>query len=304
MSSLKTRYERDGYVVLPGLLSRSEADFYRAEIQKISGVGDADCGSKVFECPDGVSKHQVFWPLIHNERLVATIRELVGPDARYTQHSDLHAHRGGVNWHRDSACRKFGVGDDWDESRAPYNVLRVAIYLQTFEESKSSLGVVPGSHRFEQRLTDQQWAEWQKTFLKKYRVATWKHRFGLGPKPEYPDRAMTMWTQTDFDPARTMPTTPVWIRTEPGDTVIFNQKLFHSASPLLGPKYAVYLSYAAENEHARNHMAYYRNLRKELGYGPLDPALVKDLKSRNLFIDAPDEELALNGAWRPGMVSV
>jgi len=55
MSHLHRQFERDGYVVIPGLLSRKEADHYRAEIQKFSGIGGADCGKKIFECPDGVS---------------------------------------------------------------------------------------------------------------------------------------------------------------------------------------------------------------------------------------------------------
>ena len=84
------------------------------------------------------------------------------------------------------------------------------------------------------------------------------------------------------------PQSPVWIRTEPGDCIIFNQRLYHSASPMTGPKYAVYLSYAAENEHGRNHVAYYRYVRKDLQYGPLDPELAGSLKVQNLFMEAPE----------------
>ena len=69
-----------------------------------------DFGKKRFECPDGVSKNRQFWPLIDHPKLIPAIRELLGPTARYTQHSDLHAHRGGVGWHRDSACRTFRRG--------------------------------------------------------------------------------------------------------------------------------------------------------------------------------------------------
>ena len=119
MTNLKQHLAERGYVVLRGLLSPEEAAHYRSEIQKLSGVGDADFGKKRFECADGVSTNRQFWPLIDHPKLIAAIRELLGPTARYTQHSDLHAHRGGVNWHRDSACRTFGVGPDWDESLSP-----------------------------------------------------------------------------------------------------------------------------------------------------------------------------------------
>lgn len=287
MSELKRAFEAQGYVVLRGLLTREEADRYRAEIQRLSGVGDADFGREVFECPDGVSKHRQFWPLIAHERLLPAIREIIGPTARYTQHSDLHAHRTG-GWHRDSACRTFGVGPDWDESRAPYRVTRVAFYLQSYAESGSALGVVPGSHRYERPVTDEEWARWQPRFRWEFRLRKWRHRLGLGPEPTYPLRAMTMWTRPDADPAVDRPSYPLWIRTEPGDCILFSQRLYHCASPIRGPKYAIYLSYSPENEHARNHMAYYRHARTDLGYGPLDPELVEALRAKDLFLDAPE----------------
>ena len=78
--------------------------------------------------------------------------------------------------------------------------------------------------------------------------------------------------------------------------MIFNQRLYHSASPMVGPKYAVFLSYATENEHGRNHIAYYRNIRKDLRYGPLDPELAEVLKSKDLFLE-PAELTELQGAF-------
>ena len=100
--------------------------------------------------------------MIDHPKLIPAVRELLGPKARYTQHSDLHAHRANVSWHRDSACRTFGVGPDWDESHEPYQVARVAIYLQTFAESHSFLGVIPGSHRHEEAITGAEAAIWRR----------------------------------------------------------------------------------------------------------------------------------------------
>ena len=92
------------------------------------------------------------------------------------------------------------------------------------------------------------------------------------------------------------PQCPVWVRTEPGDCVIFNQRIYHTASPTIGPKYAVYLSYATDNKHGRNHIAYYRHIRKDLRYGPLDVELAESLKPRNLFMEVPDVN-ELEGAY-------
>jgi hypothetical protein len=297
MSNLKQQLTERGYVVLRGLLSPDEAAHYRSEIQTLSGVGDADFGKKRFECPDGVSKNRQFWPLIDHPKLISAIRELLGPTARYTQHSDLHAHRGGVNWHRDSACRTFGVGPDWDESLGPYQVLRLAIYLQTYAESRSALGVIPGSHRYEEKVTGAEEKLWWKvTALRERAASTWGRLIRGEPLPSemrswnFPEGLIRTRPRLGAIPWPP-PEWPVWVRTEPGDCVIFNQRLYHSASPMTGPKYAVYLSYAAENEHGRNHVAYYRHIRKDLRYGPLDPELADILRGHDLYLEAPEPKV-------------
>ncbi len=279
--------ETDGYQVVRNLLTAEDVKFYRHRIQSMSGVGDDDFGSKVFECPDGVSQHCEFWPLIYHERLISVIRELLGPSARYTQHSDLHAHRTG-GWHRDCACRKFGVGPDWANDGDPYQVVRVAIYLQSFEESGSSLGVVPGSHRYEARPQGRQKSYWRNRFRLERKLRRVGHAVGLCDRFAQPDARMTMWTQANYRPWTTRPSYPIWIKTEPGDAVIFDQRLYHSASPIHGPKYAVYLSYSPENQHATNHLGYYRHFRSDLGYQDLAPGLRQTLIEKNLYMETPD----------------
>jgi ectoine hydroxylase-related dioxygenase (phytanoyl-CoA dioxygenase family) len=296
MTEPREEFEERGYAVIRGLLSPEEAARYRAEIQELSGVGDADFGEKVFTCADGVTQNPPFWPLIYHERLLEAIRALIGPTARYTQHSDLHAHVAGPpagpksagGWHRDSACREFNVGPDWDESQAPYRIVRVAIYLQTYAESHSALGVVPGSHRYEEKLDGNARRLWSRLLGAEYRFKRALWRMGLGEEPYYYHPWFHHRTRPTRWPLLTRPTDPVWFRTEPGDCLIFNQRLYHSASPIEGPKYAMYLSYAAENEHARNHVRYYRYLRKDLNYGPIPPELAARLREHDLYMEVPD----------------
>jgi ectoine hydroxylase-related dioxygenase (phytanoyl-CoA dioxygenase family) len=298
-SNLKQQFEERGYVVIPGLLSPEEVARCRAEIQKLSGVGDEDYGKKVFECPDGISRNRSFWPIIYHDRLISTVRELLGPTVRYTQHSDIHAHRGapeaqpGGNiggWHRDSACRDFGVGPDWDESLGPYKIVRVAIYLQTFAESHSKLGVIPGSHRYEKAMHGLDRAFWSRALGAEYRFKKLLWRMKLADRPMYYHPWIQMRTKPAKWPLLSPPARPVWIRTEPGDCVIFSQRLHHAASPISGPKYAFYLSYSPEDEHARNHMRYYRFTRKDLKYGPLEPELEAKLRELDLYMDVPQPE--------------
>jgi hypothetical protein len=309
MVDVKKEFEERGYLVIRRLFSPEDAAYYRAEIQKLSGIGDEDYGKKVFTCPDGITQNRPFWPLIYGERLVETVRTLLGPTVRYTQHSDLHAHvaspapdhRWIGGWHRDSACRDFNIGPDWDESLAPYRIIRVAIYLQTYAESHSSLGVVPGSHRFEQKLSGNAHRFWTCVLGAEYRIKRTLWRMGLREEPYYYHPWFQHWTRPPRWPILSRPTDPVWIKTEPGDCIIFSQRLYHSASAITGPKYALYLSYSTNDEHARNHLRYYRYLRKDLNYGPIDPELADILKQHDLYMEVPEPATIAGAtvAWGP-----
>jgi hypothetical protein len=298
MDVSRARFEEEGYVVIKGLLSPEECSRYRAEIQKMSGLNDDDYAAKSFECPDGMTQNRPFWPLIYDERLVEAVRELVGPTARYTQHSDVHAHRGSAaaspkhlgGWHRDSACRDYNIGPDWDESVEPYRIVRVAIYLQSYAESRSALGVVPGSHRHEEKLSPNTAKLWKRLLDAEYKFKQTLARAGLAEEPHYYHPWFHHRTKPAAFPLLSRPTDPIWVKTEPGDCLIFHQRLYHSASAIKGPKYALFLSYSAENEHARNHLRYYRYLRKDLKYKPIDPELAHILMEHGLFMDVPDPQ--------------
>jgi hypothetical protein len=300
-------FEERGYAVFRGLLTPGEVAFYRAELQKLSGVGDGDVGKKVFTCADGVTQNRTYWPLIYHERVLEAVRSLIGPSIRYTQHSDLHAHMasqkslpGGpvVGWHRDSACREFNVGPDWDESLGPYRIVRVAIYLQSHAESHSMLGVMPGSHRYEQRPTRSAYQLWSRLLDAEYRAKRALWRLGRGEEPYYYHPWFHQWTRPTRWPLLSRPTEPVWIKTEPGDCIIFSQRLYHASSPIVGPKYAIFLSYSTEDEHARDHMRYYRYIRTDCRYGPIDPELAEILKEHDLYLEVPDPR-AIEGAAIP-----
>jgi hypothetical protein len=308
MKSLGEQFEAEGYVIIKGLLSPEESAHYRAEIQKLSGVTDAEYGKKTFECADGITQNEPFWPMVYHPRLVEAVRSLLGDEIRYTQHSDLHAHRASKpaapgpasigGWHRDSACRDFNIGPDWDESLGPYRIVRVAIYLQTFAESHSSLGVMPGSHRYEERLTGNDRRLWSRMLEAEYRLKRALSKLGVVEEPPYYHPWFQQRNRPASVPLLTRPSTPVWIKTEPGDCIIFNQRLYHSASPITGPKYAMYLSYSPEDEHARNHLRYYRYLRKDLCYGAVPSALAGLLKEHQLYMEVP-EPSEVKGATTP-----
>ena len=173
----------------------------------------------------------------------------------------------------------------------PYRLIRVAFYLQRYAESHSALGVVPGSHRFEQKLTGNDHRIWKRVLGAEYRVKRGLHRMGLAEEPYYYHPWFLHRTHSSRWPILSRPTEPVWIKTEPGDCIIFNQRLYHSATPIIGPKYAMYLSYSPEDEHARNHLRYYRYIRKDLHYGPIPPELVEKLREVGLYMETPEPKV-------------
>jgi hypothetical protein len=278
-----TKFNSQGFAVFRNLLSKQEVQKYRAAIKTLSGLRDEDFGQKHFECPDGVSKHDIFWDIIWNPNLLNALRSLIGHSIRYTQHSDIHAHRTG-GWHRDCACRTFGKGPDWDESVEKYRVVRVAIYLQSYAESGSSLGVIPGSHLHERPLTEEEWNAWVHRFRDSFATKVLR-RMKLIREVELPERSTVMWTTGRRGLPWVNPSVPIWINTEPGDCVIFNQRLYHCASPINGPKYAIFLSYSPDNLHAHNHMGYYRYIRKDLRYENLRAELIDRLTVEGLYLE-------------------
>lgn len=260
MDSPGRQFQDDGFLVLRNLLSPEEVANYRAILQQLSGLSDKDVDKKVgggWTIAD-VARFPALWPIIFHQRLVAKMREIFGPDARYTQHSDLHVHHGSVSWHRDSAHRSFGIGPDWDESKEKYQVARVAMYLQSYGESHSSLGVIPGSHRRESTLTNLEVKAWN-LMSRSLKMRDW---------------VIPMVTVR-----------PVWVKTEPGDCIVFDTRLLHSPTPIRGPKYAIFLSYGAENQHARNHRRYYLGERPDLGYQEYPPELARRLQEANLLLN-------------------
>jgi len=234
-------FEEKGYHIIPGLLSNDEAKAYRFAINRAFDLPEreltnTDIESRTYALADGVTRRPEFWPLIFNQRLVETIRELLGDDIRYTQHSDLHINLGAGKWHRDSAYREFGVGPDWNEAQAPYRVVRVAVYLSHYEDSGSSLLVLPGTHRRENRLNKLELRFWSEVRTR------WRAHFNTNSLPQF---SLTMKSET--------------IRHQPGDCVVFDQRLVHAGGIVRGerPKYAIYLSYGLDNIHAHNHHDYY-----------------------------------------------
>ena len=284
-SQLREQLERDGFVVIKGLLNPEEVKYYISKMETLSGIqydeattSRGNMGKRGLDqswyMPDGVTKMRDFWPLITDERLLTAVRELLAPDVKFLQHTDLHVGFSAISWHRDSVCRTFGQGPDWDESDVAYQLVRVGIYLQTYEESHFRLGFIPGSHRPVENIT-------------------LRHKFN---EAKLKSLGALSYLFVRFQESASNAT---WVATEPGDCLIFDPRALHSGSYIIGPKYSIFLGYGVENKHFDNHQNYYRHIRTELNYEVPDSELVMQLQEAGLYPEHVEERDQIEDAWVP-----
>ena len=212
---------------------------------------------------DGVTKSEDLWKLIVHNSIVSPIRSLFNDDICYAQHSDIHINNRGGRWHRDSKCRVFGNGSDWNEEDQKYGIVRVAIYLSDYTLSNSSLILFPGSHRLENFIQKFEFRLINKfiSYLKKINLQEYFPNISL--------------TRKLFK-----------YNTNPGDIVIFDQRLVHGSGNIgiskKIPKYSIFLAYGLNNQHTINHKKYYVD-EKNLDYQKsLNKNLLSILSKNNL----------------------
>ncbi|MCW5920819.1 MAG: phytanoyl-CoA dioxygenase family protein [Saprospiraceae bacterium] len=265
---MREQFSRDGYTVVRSLFSPEQIAFYKQELDALS-VGR----SQKWTLPDGVCQNRPFWDVIFNEKILAAVRGLLGEEIKFLQHNDLHVGFSSFHWHRDSVCRSFGKGPDWDESAEPYQLVRVGIYLQE-KTGGFRLGLVKGTHRPD-RLPDN-----ERHFIESKLSGLTKALSLIGGKDPLHARAD-------------------WVATEPGDCVIFDPRAIHTGSDFQGTKYSFFVAYGVENSHFRNHYNYYRHLREDLNYQTLHPELAARLRDAGLYADESFDGEPIEGAWLP-----
>lgn len=290
LAAYRSNLGEKGYVVVRNLLPLEEAQHYIDLLSLRSGISRHDfaaAGEKTtllgrrglnrnYNLPDGVAKTPQFWPIITNRKLTELLRQIVDPDIKFLQHNDLHVGFSAISWHRDNIHRQYGLGSDWDESAAPYRLVRVGIYLQSFTESGFRLGFIPGSHRPPENGS-----------IPLARKIKEKRLSWVGAA-SYLSSSFQEWASQ-----------AEWVKTEPGDCIIFDPRVLHSGSYISGPKYSLFVAYGVENQHFYNHFNYYRRIRSELGYQALDPELVGILKRNSLYQSEMPIYDYLPDAWTP-----
>lgn len=259
-------FSKNGFVIIRNLISSEESKKLRLEINKVFKLPNTELTQRqikgeTYTYPDGVTKFDAFWKIIFNKKLLGAIEKTLGSEIRYTQHSDLHINLGAGNYHRDNAYREFMNGPDWNQNKAEYKVVRVAIYLSNYNNSGSSLIVLPGTHKKESKTHSFELKFWRyiRNYLRKKNILlNFPHFFFSNKK--------------------------ISIKTNPGDCVIFDQRLIHAGGVVKGvhPKYSIFLSYGAPNIHSYNHHNFY--LARPTYLKKISARLRRKLKERKLLL--------------------
>lgn len=272
MTSLRMQFRENGYVVINDLLSSAEASNYAKYLEDLSGItlNNLELVPFRWNLKDGISKTPFFWSLIFNKDLLDIVKEILNSSIiRYTEQSELKvwARQPASGWHRDNISKQYGIGLEWGDGSDRYKVVRVAFYLQAWEDD-FLWGAIPGSHRYEHALSN-----WEKKF--------WQ---GIIPTPEPKIRSRLpyldasdgrLWVRTQ--PAQFIlrpPTQPHWLRTKPVNCVIFDPRLIHVGGPVPNRKYAALFSFGTDNEFSHNHFTYH----SPIANGKSDDSIGKSFK--------------------------
>ena len=266
MNNQKKFFQENGYIIIKNLFSSKECKKWQQRINSNfslsrSDINQKDIDFKTFVCPDGVTKNSDFWPIIFNKKIIKTVQNILNDEIKYTQHSDIHINLSAGKYHRDNAYRVFGEGPDWNEDQDPYKVVRVAIYLTSFNESGSSLIIIPESNKSESNINKKEIIFWNKI------RNLWRKYFNNNLLPH------VLFTRKKIK-----------VKSEAGDCVIFDQRVLHAGGKLKGnkPKYSIFLSYGVKNSHSYNHKNFY--LSRPTYTKKIPIKLEKKLKKHNLFL--------------------
>ena len=270
----KETFFKYGYCVIRNFLNSEEVKKYTALMDKLH----AKKNSKEVA---GLHNRKEFWDLIAHKKILDTYKRLLGPEIRYLYGGATKKQEIGdvpYEWHRDTPCRIFNFGPDWDRNE-DYNVVRMAFYLGS-TSVKSGMNIIPFTHKKRYmfssllRLIHYKTKDSNNSFVKMIRRNLEKF-IGIN------------------------------ILTNPGDCVIFPMNVMHTGIPPKGgdARYLMVLAYGTDNIHAQNYVNYSVKHRSSESAPTIEDAGVEDLKqflkSNNIYYPIPKEKIYIEGIHMP-----
>jgi hypothetical protein len=228
----------------------------------------------------GVSLEPMLWELVRSRAIAESVRDALGArQLAYLEDSDLKVweRQPASGWHRDSMSPRFGQGTEWGVD-GRYQIARIALYLQP-ESDAFEWGCIPGSHVRERLATAWERLFWPRVLPVRERAVSSR----LNEIKPFRDR---LWIRSDrWKLLPLPPTEPVWIRTAPGDIVVFDPRLIHVGGHVPYRKWAVFFSMGAKNEHSRYHRDYFGGAQLDAAGGDGRKKFLDMLRSEHLSFE-------------------
>ena len=210
---------------------------------------------------DLANKYSSAQNLVSDNRILSNVKKCLShKEIKFLKWSLFQINHMSFPWHRDGPNRKFGIGQDWNESEEKYDVLKVLIYLKC---ENFALAVYPKSHN---KMVD------------RTKISNTRKDFF-----EISDTTINEIPQQ----------TPVLIHVQPGDMIIFNQRLLHCGKifnktngdftkKIEGEKGFLTFLYGSDNKHSHRMFSYFE-YEREFNLKPYNKNFEKSLKDNNLY---------------------
>jgi len=212
-SQLAESYFKNGFVIVPSVLSPSEVDSLRAQLRPKFDTPEKDrpTGDTHQYLFDPFSRHPETRPVILNQRVVDVVTAILGGDRPVLVREYAAQFRNYSGWHKDTSClERAGLSYHWDKD---FSFMTFTVYLQDNDpEVGGGLDVAPGSETWPDRYVaakpkvQPKNSFWSKLFGKKEVVQN--------------DYGYEVSDLTDF----------YSIPSKAGDMIIFNRKIDHRAT--------------------------------------------------------------------------
>jgi len=272
LDHLKKEYLEKGFCHFK-LLSDQESEKY----SKLVNKRFEDSAANNNKIKTGLNNYPELWNLINKRELIEIIEYILKKKIFYLYHSTIMQTNNDnhYQYHRDNPCRKFGVGPDWD-TKEKFNIMRVGIYLDKFEETNFRLNLIPNSHK--KKIS---WREIFRFFHRKLVKNGFQNKI------------------THFIPK----IIGEEIKVNQGTCILFDPRVYHSPSPHVGTRRAAFLAFGDASFHSDNYVNYFTNLRKDDHDGIDVGTLVKQteflnyLKENNIFYPIRNDNKKIEGAF-------
>ena len=228
-------FKKNGYINIGKILNEEDIRLFKTNIlEKLTRSNSENKKSFIFS-KNLILENKIYYKLLVNPKILSMVKILCNNKSiMFTPHTDTHINLGAGKVHRDNSDRVYGFGSDWNETQDQYNVFRIAVYLTSYKESKTSLILFPGTHKKENLYNNL----WFRFFNKTVRGI--KKIF-----PSYQVYQFSPFIKKEI------------IKVNAGDCIIFDKRVLHAGGKISNDsnlnKISIFFSYGeANNIHTLN----------------------------------------------------